>query len=181
MKAWSAISAIALIGITAGNFAAASYYFVLEARIKRTQPRQQVAVEGGFPEFSGLDIQGSEWAPRDAPCRVIRISDDGCVYCRKDMPAYERFLDVARRASCEVIEMSPIAGGIAYDPRPGVVQVKFVDADLGSVLFPFATPQTLVLDRKWSVRMNRLGAFDDKSLSAGITLLESFSESPAGQ
>jgi hypothetical protein len=64
---------------------------------------------------------------------------------------------------------------MAYDPRPGVVQLKYVDADIGSALFPFVTPQTIILDADWSVRMTRRGVFDESSLASSIALLGTFS------
>jgi hypothetical protein len=149
--------------------------------VQSAKPQPVLAVGKEFPLFSGVDIQGDKWAPRDAPCRLIRIADDRCAYCKKDQPSYDKVLDAARHAACEIIEMAPQAGGMAYDPRPGVVQLKFIDVDVGSVLFPFVTPQTVILDRNWSVRMTKRGIFNDQSLASSLALLETLSGHPTTQ
>lgn len=175
MKNWSRIAGWGLAGLITLNIAGAAYYFVLQSQIRGAQPKPSMVAGSIFPEFSGTDVMGSKWTAGAAPCRVIRITDDRCPYCEKDKPSYEKLVEAARNTSCEVIELAPQAGGMAHDPRPGVVQLKYVDADVGSVLYPFATPQTIILDRDWSVRMTRRGMFDEQSLASTLALLETFS------
>ena len=127
----------------------------------------------GVPAFSGVDVGGAKWESKGAPCRVIRITDDHCAFCKKDKPSYAKLVEAARRSSCEVIEVAPRAGSMAYDPRPGIVQLKFVDADLGSVVGSFVTPQTVIVDKDWKLLANRRGIFDEKSLNSTVALLES--------
>jgi len=171
MKVWSTITTWTLVSLMAINIAGTAYYFVLKRQTNRAKPQPALAEEHRFPAFSGIDVLGAKWEARDAPCRVIRIADDQCSYCKKDKPSYTRLVDAARRASCEIIEISPRAGGMAHDPRPGIVQLKFVDADIGSVLFPFVTPQTVILDGNWSVKMTKRGMFNEQSLESGMAIL----------
>ena len=172
MKVWSRIATWSLVGLITANVAGAACYIVLQKQLLRSRrPQPSLAVGEQFPAFSGVDVRGARWESKNPPCRVIRIADDSCAYCKKDKPSYEKFVDAARRASCEVVEMSPRAGGMADNPRPGIVQLKYVDADVGAPLFPFVTPQTIILDRDWSVKWTRRGIFDDKSLAASISLL----------
>jgi hypothetical protein len=179
MKIWSRIAGWGLAGLITLNIAGTAYYFVLQQQIRQVQPKPSMVVGDHFPPLSGTDVQGVKWWAGNAPCRVVRIADDRCPYCEKDKPSYEKLVDAAQRTSCEVIEIAPQAGGMAYDPRPGVVQLKYVDADVGSALYPFATPQTIILDRDWSVRMTRRGMFDEQSLASTLALLETFSSLPA--
>lgn len=176
MKAWSRIATWSLVGFMAINIAGTACFFVLQAKMRQAKPRPALAEGAKFPNFSGIDVRGASWQPRAAaPCRVIRIAEDHCAYCRKDQPSYEKLVDAARHAACEVIEVAPAAGGMADNPRPGIVQLKFVDGDIGSVLFPFVTPQTIILDRDWTVRMTRRGIFDDQSLASSMALVGSLS------
>jgi hypothetical protein len=141
-----------------------------------TPPRQQQAIVIGskFPMFSGVDIEGVTWVPRDSACRLIRITDDNCAYCNRDRSAYESLVRAATSASCEIIEIAPRAGGISGSPHLGVIQLKFTDTNLGAVLYPFVTPQTLLLDENWTVRMNRRGITDESTLETARQLFEAF-------
>lgn len=172
MNGWSRVLTFLMVGVTALNVAGAALYLVLD-RVKQSKAQPMLPNGSLFPKFTGVDLKGAAWASRDVPCRVVRITDDNCAYCRLDQPFYDSILSAAADASCEVIEMAPRSGGIAYNPRPGVVQLKYVDTDVGAAIYPFATPQTIVLDRNGSVRMNRRGAFDERSLAGTIALLQS--------
>lgn len=97
----------------------------------------------------------------------------------RDKPSYEKVLQAARAASCEIIELAPTAGKMSEDNRPGVVQLKFVDVDVGAVLAPFATPQTVILDANWAQKFNRRGAFDDKALAENLSVLTAIASAPA--
>lgn len=178
MKGWFRFCTRAMVGLMAVNIIAAACYFLLQERVRKL--RQPVVAEAGsaFPAFSGIDVAGARWKARDVPCRVIRVTDDKCSYCRKDKPSYAAFLDAARSASCEVIELSARAGQMAEDPRPGVVQLEFIDTDVGPALFPFATPHTVILDNAWSIQWNRRGMFDEESLEAGIAVVRELAAKP---
>lgn len=169
-----------LAGTTAANIAGTACYFLLHETVQKATPQPTLMVGSRFPKFTGIDLQDVKWVSQDdAPCRVVRITDDDCSYCRQDRPYYDSILTEAVEASCEIIEMAPRAGGMKHDPRPGVVQLKYVDSDLAAAIFPFATPQTIVIDRDWSVRVNKRGAFDKKSLARTIALLRSISVASA--
>jgi thiol-disulfide isomerase/thioredoxin len=181
MKIWSRISTCALTGLIAANVGAAASHFVLNNKIQNAKPEAQLTEHNRLPFKSGVDVRGVKWEARDTPCRIVRIADDHCPYCKKDKPSYEKLVDAARRASCEIIEIAPQANGMAYDPRPDIVQLKFVDADIGEMLWPFATSQTIILDRDWSVKMTHRGTFDDRSLTDSLALLGSFSSAVAAR
>jgi hypothetical protein len=179
MKRQSKILVSVAVGITLANIAGAASYFVLKREVMQAQAGSALRVGETFSAFSGIDVNGVKWTPRDSPCRVIRVSDDNCSYCKQDQPSYDSILSMAVAASCEVIEMAPKAGTLAYDPRPGVVQIKYVDTDVGEALFPFVTPQTIILDHDWKVWMNRRGMYDEESLADAIMLLAQVSAPPA--
>lgn len=170
---WSRLGAWTLLGLMVINVGGTAVHFLLNARAEKLRAPRVIGTGSSFPAFSGVDIHGVAWRAKDAPCRVIRITDDNCAFCKKDKPAYASFVEAARRASCEVIEIAPMAGKMAADPRPGVVQLKFVDADIGSVVAPFATPQTVIVDGSWNLKWNRRGIFDDLSLADGMAVLGS--------
>src|SRR5690606_31447194 len=171
MTKWSRVAAWTLVGLMITNIASAACYFILQKELRQTREPPPAVMGSVFPVFSGVDVQGQKWESHDAPCHVLRITDDSCSFCKKDKPSYDAFLDAARQASCEIIELAPRAGGMTYYPRPGVVQLKFVDADVGAALFPFATPHTVILDRKWTLQSSRRGIFDEKSLASSVALL----------
>src|SRR5690606_311232 len=106
----------------------------------------RVYVQGQeFPVLSGVALDGTRWRARAAPCYVIRITSDRCPFCQADELPYSEFLGAARDTGCEIVEVAPRAGQMAPDAREAVVQLKFVDMELGATLWPFATPQTIVL------------------------------------
>lgn len=172
MNRWSKFGTYMLVGLIGINVAGTVYHFVLEDRLRKVRRPPVVEVGEKFPVFSGVDVRGAKWEARGAPCRVIRITDDHCAYCKKDKPSYATFLDAARRASCEIIELAPRAGQMAEDSRPGIIQLKYVDADVALMLYPFATPETVILGGDWSLKLLRRGIFDDKSLASSIALLD---------
>lgn len=165
---------LGMMFLISANVLGAACYFVLKVQLRREASPPSAAIGGSFPRFSGVDVYGLPWSFRDAPCRVIRMTADNCSFCIRDRPAYDALLASARNASCEILEMSPKSGQMAEDPRPGVVQLKFVSADLGSVLSPFVTPHTVILDRDWSLKWTRRGMLDQKSLASGIATLNQF-------
>lgn len=159
------------------NVAGTISFIVLKGLVREARPQSSLTDGDTFPRLFGVDVNGNAWEPSDVPCRLVRITDDQCSYCKRDKPSYEKVLDAARQASCEIIEVAPKAGGMAYDPRPGIVQLKFVGGDIGSALYPFVTPQTIILDRDWTVKMTKRGVFDEDSLSDGLKLLSTLKQS----
>lgn len=174
MNMWAKLRSWGLAGLMVFNIAALGYYLVLQKRLDEVKEPPVSAVGGRFPTFSGVAITGAKWEAADAPCRIVRVTSDNCPYCDSDRSSYETFVAAARLASCEIVEVSPKAGNMTLDPRPGIVQLKFVDADLGPVLAPFVTPQTIILDRNWTLQWTRRGMFDEKSLASSVALLHTF-------
>lgn len=125
-----------------------------------------------IPRFHGTDLVGNDWHPSAAPCRVLRLTADSCEFCVKDRPSYESLVEVARRASCEIVEVSPRVGEMAEVPRPGIVQLKYISQDLAR---PWFTPETIILDRDFSVKWSRLGVLSGKSLRDAKAVLKSLS------
>lgn len=148
-------------------------YFLLQHKIQATRPKSSLKIGAQLVVSSGVDLQGDTWKSQQAPCTILRITDDECVFCKRDSVSYERIVDAARRSSCDVIEIAPVAQGMAYAPRPGVTQLQFVDRDVVTALYPFVTPQTIILDNHWVVRMTKRGVFDDDSLAEGLSVIAS--------
>jgi hypothetical protein len=175
MNIWSRFTTFALAGIIVAITAGGIYYFTLKQQLHAAERRPALTVGGKFPAFSGVDVLGMKWEPgKDARCRVIRITEDSCPYCGKDKPEYAKILAAARRASCEVIEIAPRGNGMAYEPRSGVVQIKFVDTDVGGVLHPFITPQTVIVDGDWTVKANRRGIYDRRAVARSLAVLDAY-------
>lgn len=173
MISWSRVGACSLMGLMAINIGGGALHFLLKKQVAKAQAPAPIELESTFPAFSGVDVEGVAWHAKGGPCRVIRITDDNCAFCKKDKPSYARFVEAARHASCEVIEIAPMAGKMAADPRSGVVQLRYIDADIGVATAPFATPQTVIVDGNWKLKWNRRGIFDEKSLVASLAVLDS--------
>jgi hypothetical protein len=155
-----------MAGLIGCNLVTLGYHFH-QSWERRAAERNAVV-----PIFDGTDLVGNDWHPSDAPCRVLRITADNCEFCVKDGPSYASLIEVARKARCEIVEVSPRAGDMAEIQRLGIVQLKYISQDLGRNL---ATPQTIILDRDFSVRWSRLGAFSDKTLREAKSVLEGLS------
>lgn len=98
------------------------------------------------PIASGVTLLGEKWqADPSVRCHVVRMTSDDCQYCEQDEAAYEEIRVIAKQSQCQVIEVSPIAGKLAPNLRDGVIQLKYVNEDLGVVVEPFITPHTMVL------------------------------------
>lgn len=174
-KRWRALLTVAItinvIGVVGLHY--------LNAELRAARARLAPDPNKGFPRFEGVDMEGNWWVPSGGSCLVVRMTDDACAYCKKDAPAYESVLSAASSASCEVVEIAPNAGAVGYSPHAGIVQLKYVDSDLSQVMFPFVTPQTVILDRNWSIRLVRRGTFDRKSLATAVDVIKSLSDSAA--
>ena len=172
MRKWSIWC---LCGLMASNIAGVSYYVAVEKRIAGIRRPAVTEVGGTFPAFSGIDLHGARCNSQDPPCRVIRITDDNCSFCKRDQASYQKLVSAAHRASCEIVEMSPKAGRMADAPGRGIIQLQYVDTDIGSVLAPFATPHTVLLDREWSLAWGRRGALDEGSVADALAALNMMS------
>jgi hypothetical protein len=171
----SKIVTLGLIGLIALNIAGTAWYVMLQHEIRSAKPTASLAEGSKFQLLSGIDVQGAAWKSHDASCRVIRVTDDYCAFCKKDAPSYDKIVDAARRSSCEIIEISPLAQTMAANPRSGITQLQFVSGDIGTLLYPFVTPQTIVVDKDWYVKMTKRGGFDEQSLSDALSLIAAMS------
>ncbi len=174
MTRWSTFLSWSLIVLMGANIAGSAYYFIVKRQLAKTKAPMVANIGSEFPRFSGVTLKGEQWSSRDLHCLIIRVTNDSCAFCKRDKLLYATLLDASRKSSCEVIEMSPKAGEMVEDSRLGVVQLKFVNTDLGSVLFPFATPQTVILDSSWSIKWNRRGYIDMKALQQSLAVLREF-------
>lgn len=174
MKILEKLGTWAVLGLMSFNVVAMGCVLLLQKKLDGVREPVASVVGGRFPAFSGVELSGAMWEAGDAPCRVVRVTADNCAYCDRDKPSYETLLSAALLASCEIIELAPKAGQMSSAPRPGVVQIKFVDTDLGPVLAPFATPHTVILDRDWTIKWTRRGMFDQDSLADSVALLATF-------
>lgn len=163
----------AVAGLVVVNACAGVGYLLVERQLESARRPAMSAIGGKFPAFSGVDVSGQRWVATDAPCRIVRVTADSCEFCGIDKPAYEALLDVAREARCEVIELSPRAGQMARNERLAVVQLSFVDTDLGSVLAPFVAPQTIILDGAWTMKWIGRGMFSENTLASSMATVRS--------
>lgn len=124
------------------------------------------------PIISGVEVDGSQWHSQPASCRVIRVTEDDCQYCRSDEASYAAFRQAATQVSCEILEIAPRAGDMRKDARDGVVQLKYIDVDIGPSMFPLMTPMTFILDGNWKVKWMRRGTFSELALEDGIRALQ---------
>jgi hypothetical protein len=160
-----------LMALMAINIIGVAIYIGLRFHISDIRPKPALTVGTSFPAFTGIDVDGDYWVPSAARCRLIRVTDDDCSFCESDQPAYQSLVNAAAAESCEIIEIGPRATGIGRKPAHGVTQLKMVNADIGSVLFPFATPQTIIVDENWVVRLTRRGTLDKRSIRNGLKVL----------
>lgn len=181
MNSVSKIVSSSLICLIVANIAGTAWYFMLQRDIRSSKPRASLAEGSQFRLHSGIDVQGGTWKARDVPCRVIRVTDDHCLFCKRDAPSYGKIADAARLSRCEIIEISPLAQTMAFNPRPSVTQLQFVAGDVGTALYPFVTPQTIIVDKNWYVKMTKRGGFDQTSLTKAISLISELSPSRLGQ
>jgi hypothetical protein len=157
----------ALVGVSIFNILLLGSYFLLTHELRKG------AIGSSIRPVSGVLLNGEPWSSAPAKCHIVRFTEDKCPYCEKDAISYGQFLDAARRNECEILELAPRAGELQPYTRRGVRQLKYVTQDLGPVLFPLVTPQTVILDESWTVLWMRRGIFGDRSLSEAIAVLDS--------
>jgi hypothetical protein len=125
-----------------------------------------------FPVPAGGLQNGSVAAVKDAQCYVIRVGTDRCQYCRKDYDKYAQLAREAMRVGCGSVSLSPT---VSQRPERMVIGSQeaftFVDLEFGRVLMPFATPQTILLNRARRVLWEADGAMDNHKLEDGLRAL----------
>ena len=127
-----------------------------------------------FPPPFGYSIDMRHLPPVEAPCYLIRVTSDDCVYCRLDQAVYQRVVDEAQRAECQVTEIGPRVGQVAIRPAAEVVQLQYVDMSFARSLDPFATPQTILLDPAGAVVWHRQGALAETDLARAVRDIRRF-------
>jgi hypothetical protein len=161
-----------ILVLTGANLISLAGYFALRWHVNHLGHKPQLAVGSVFPAFLGIDIEGERWSPQKAPCRIIRVTDDDCTYCKQDRNEYQSLVTAGVIASCEVVEIAPRASGIGRTVMNGVTQLKYVNADLGEALFPFVTPQTIIVDENWVVQLTKRGVLDSSSTRRAVAILD---------
>ena len=125
-----------------------------------------------FPVPSGYLSDKGFMAPESAPCVLIRLSSDGCPYCRLDRGLYTHLVQRAQQAGCKTIILAPKVGQIKSNGKgDGPMQLQYVDMKFGEALYPFMTPQTMLLDRGGRIMWDREGAMDKRALENALQAL----------
>lgn len=107
-----------------------------------------------------------------APCYLIRVSADGCPYCRLDQPQYTELARRVQDIRGKTILVAPKTGQIEWPEGDGkTMQLQYVDMKLGRALYPFLTPQTILLGRDGSIIWAQEGSMSDQALSAAVSAL----------
>ena len=124
-----------------------------------------------FPIPSGYQLDGRYLSGTPAACFVVRVTADECPYCKQDLAHYSTLTQRATEHGCRIIELSPRVGQMA--PRAGTpaIQLQYVDMALGRALNPYATPQTILLNRDGRMTWQRQGAMDDEDIGAALDSL----------
>jgi thioredoxin-related protein len=113
-----------------------------------------------LPLPDGIDLGGRYVAHRPGACYLIRITADGCPYCKQDAPYYTDLASYAHERGCFVFAMAPRAG--AMKATGGVaVELKYVSMELSDAFDVSATPGTVLLDHTGRVVWQRRGAMSD--------------------
>ena len=125
-----------------------------------------------FPLPSGY-LSDGKFMPRvEAPCTLMRLSSDGCPYCKIDQPRYHELLERGRQAGCVSILLAAKTGQVNFKGDDfGTNYLNFIDVDLARALNPLSTPQTILLNREGRVIWSRVGTMDGRSLSNAIEAL----------
>lgn len=179
MKNWTKVATTALFIVMGANVVLAGGYLLQKRQLARDQQYSRQPGANRMPAIAGVAVSGDLWKSSGAGCHMVRVTEDSCAYCRKDRPNYERLIETALQANCEVIEVAPRAGKLALDVRPGVVQMKFVTTDLGPAVYPFVTPQTVLLNENWEVAYIRRGMFSEQALGDATAAIRSLARRAA--
>lgn len=156
-----------IIALIIANGAGIAFFYVIRSRAGL------YAIRSTFPTPSGYGLDKRFIPPTAAPCYLLRITANGCPYCRADRPWYGQLLETARGARCEVLAIAPRAGDDpAHEAPPeSPLELQFVDMNLGRVVIPYTVPQTILLDRLGRVLWYRVGSMDPDALKNGLTAL----------
>ena len=115
-----------------------------------------------FPQIFGYSIDMRYVPPAEAPCHLIRITDDDCPYCREDQIEYGRLVAEAQHAGCRLTTIGPKTGDVALQPGTGGLQLQYIDMRLGRALDPWSTPQAILLDASRHVVWHRQGPITER-------------------
>lgn len=124
-----------------------------------------------FPAVAGADLRGRAWEAGESTCYVIRVTADDCPYCREDAPLFSEIADAALNEDCSVVSIAPRAGEMA-EVSGKVQQLKYISMDLGGLLNPFITPQTIVLDAERRLEWSIIGAMDTRKQRRALGVIE---------
>lgn len=124
-----------------------------------------------FPVPSGYLLDNSYMTSKSARCYLLRVSSDGCPYCRQDQPQYTRLVEQARKAGCESVILAPIAGQMELRENSPSAQLQYVDMSMGRVLKPFMTPETILLGGRGRPAWQQVGSMDDDALARALKAL----------
>jgi hypothetical protein len=154
------VTLIIVNGLELGLF----YKFRNEARLYHPDVR--------FPLPHGYLLDKSYFSEDAAPCFLIRVSADACPYCRLDRDSYTQLVQQARKKGCKPLILTAQTGQQKLSLNSGeALQLQYVDMKLGRALYPFMTPQTILLDAGGRVIWDWEGAMDDAALSHALQAL----------
>ncbi len=126
-----------------------------------------------FPAPSGYVVDGSFVRSTNAPCYLLRVSSEGCLYCRSDLAEYSQMTRVALSRGCVSVIVGPRKGDLrAPTKQDGTLYLELVGMQFGRALVPDRTPQTIVADGKGVPVWYQLGALDSRTVSKGLSVLE---------
>jgi len=102
-----------------------------------------------LPLPSGITLSGARYAGSDsaASCFLIRVSAQGCPYCKVDSGPVARVISEARARRCDIVWISRELSQADLEAPAGVIRLQFVDLAFGSALHTESVPATLLLDR----------------------------------
>jgi hypothetical protein len=125
-----------------------------------------------FPVPSGYLWDRTFMVADSAPCYLIRVSADACPYCRLDQRQFTELAHRAQDVQCKTILVAPKTGQIKWRAGEGrTMQLQYVDMKLGRTLYPFLTPQTILLSGEGRIIWAQEGSMDDQALSVALSAL----------
>jgi hypothetical protein len=127
------------------------------------------------PTLSGYLLDDTVAYPKPGRCALLRVSSDGCQFCRLDQPLYSRLLTAVEAHHCNAAIIAPKQGQrAAIGNTGGAMELQFIDMRLGQVLKPVMTPQTLLVDDNGQLEWYRAGMMDERALSAALKIVSGF-------
>lgn len=166
MSIFSKLANGAIVGLIIANFVGIGLFLALRPRVGLYR------LHSSFPALCGYLPNAAQVQPSTAPCDLIRLSADGCPYCRADRPLYRQLLARARQSQCEAVVIAPKVGELKWNPAPGgPIHLQYVAMDLGRALVPYAVPQTILLGSKHRIAWYQVGAMNRRSLKTALGIL----------